>query len=97
LGAVAIIAIAAFASAPGQSPDIKPWTGALRDEGGKAIAGAIVRLQSDHALQTAKTAADGRFTFPTITAGKYSVSVDHKGKTGAYIPQIKLTGAGMEG
>ncbi len=96
LGAVAIIAIAACASAPGQSPDIKPWTGALRDEGGKAIAGAIVRLQSDHALQTAKTAADGRFTFPTITAGKYSISVEHKGKTATYIRKIQLPGAGME-
>jgi hypothetical protein len=93
---MAITALAACALAPCQSPDTQPWTGTLRDGIGQAIAGAVVRLQLADALATAKTAQDGRFTFPTVTAGEYSISVEYQGKTSTYIRKIQLPGAGLK-
>jgi Carboxypeptidase regulatory-like domain/TonB dependent receptor len=96
LAAVAIIAIAVCALAPGQTPDTRPWTGTLYDGAGNTIAEAVVRLGSGDALATAKTARDGRFTFPSLTAGEYSISVEYQGKTATYIRKIGLPGAGLK-
>ncbi len=93
---MAISALAACTLAPGQTPDTIPWTGTLYDGGGNAIAGAVVRLQLGDAPVTAKTASDGRFTFPALTAGKYSISVEYQGKTVTYIRKIQLPDAGLK-
>ena len=84
------------ALAPCQSPVAIPWTGTLRDGEGKAVAGAIVRLQSGDAVATAQTGSDGRFTFPALTAGEYSITVEYQGKTAAYIRKTQLPGAGLK-
>jgi len=92
---MAITALAVGALAPGQTTDTKPWTGILYDGAGNAIAGAAVHLRLGDALATAKTASDGRFTFSTLTAGDYSLSVEYQGKTATYIHNIPLPGAGL--
>ena len=94
--ALIIATLATSVLAPCQSPQVKPWTGALRNEGGKAIAGAVVRLQCDKTFATATTARDGGFTFPAIIAGECSISVEYQGKAAAYPRRIQLPGAESE-
>ncbi len=60
------------------------------------MAGASVRLQSDSILETARTAADGRFTFPALIPGAYSISVEYRGRTATYIPKIELPSASSD-
>ena len=81
LAAVAVTALAACALASAQPQDTKLWTGILFDGSGNAIPGAVVRLRRRDAVVNAKTAQDGRFTFPALTAGEYSISVESQGTT----------------
>jgi hypothetical protein len=81
----------------GQSPQANQFTGILRDGTGDAIAGAVLRLQQpDHAAVTARTAQDGRFTFPSIPAGEYSLAVEYQGRTATYAGKFQLPGMGPE-
>ena len=68
----------------------------MRDATGSPVAGAVVHLQLGATVFTAKTTHDGRFTFPTIAAGEYSISVEHQGITAAYASKIQVPGAGSE-
>src|ERR1700722_18758292 len=53
------------------------WDGVLRDDAGKAVADAVVRLHpaSGGSDYTSKTSAKGRFAFADLAAGSYEVSV----------------------
>ena len=78
----------------GQQHDTKSWTGIVRDSRGQAIAGAKVRLQSGSTRLTATTEKDGRFAFATVTAGRYSITVEYKGTTAAAARHVQLPGDG---
>ena len=78
----------------GQQHDTKSWTGIVRDSRGRAIAGATVRLQSGGTRLEAATGRDGRFTFATVTAGQYSVTIEYKGTTATLPRQVPLPGDG---
>jgi len=93
---LAITALAASTWAPCQLSDTRPWTATLRDAGGKPIDGAVVRLQSGDAVATAKTGADGRFTFSALATGEYSIAVEYQSKTATYIRKIQLPKAGLK-
>jgi hypothetical protein len=53
------------------------WSGVLRNENGKPVAGAVVKLHSISGGHdyTATTATDGKFAFAGIAADSYEVSV----------------------
>ena len=93
-----ILAIVLFACAfaRGQSPDAKPWTGILRDSTGKAVAGAEVHLQSGKSIVTSKTGPAGRFTFPALAPGEYSISVEYDRTTATYSRKVHLPTAGLD-
>jgi len=91
----AVMALAACAAVWGQQQGTKSWTGILNDGDGNAIAGAVVRLRLGDTLAAATTAPDGRFTFPSLAAGEYSISVEYHGTTAAYARKIQLPGVGV--
>lgn len=91
-----IAALAACVAATGQSPETKPWSGTLRDRAGKPIAGAVLRLQAEPTRLTAKTTPDGRFTFPAIAPGEYSISVEYQSKTATYARKLQFPGTASE-
>src|SRR5271157_782560 len=61
---------------------VTSWSGTLRDEAGKPVGGAVVKLQSTagNRAYTATTAATGEFTFASIAAGSYGLSASAGGK-----------------
>ncbi len=69
------------------------WKGVLRDDSGKAVSGAIVKLHSPTGKldYNARTSQDGAFSFARIIAGDYVLSVTENGKTqsAAKLAQIK--------
>lgn len=91
-----VTAVAAFALASGQQQDTRPWTGILLDSSGNPISGAVVTLQLHDAKMRAKTAQDGHFTFPALTAGEYSISVEYQGVTANSPRRIQLPTAGLK-
>src|SRR5580693_4609688 len=95
VAAVATV-LAACALASGQQQESKPWTGVLRDSAGNPVAGAVVQLQSGGPPVTAKTEPNGRFTFPALTAGEYSISVESNRATSMYPRKIQLPGTGLQ-
>ena len=72
--AVASLAVA-FAAAS--------WSGVLRDDAGKPVAEATVRLRAISGDQnyTARTSANGGFALTGVVAGEYRLSVESDGKT----------------
>jgi hypothetical protein len=94
--AVAVTALAACALASAQPQDTKPWTGILLDGSGNPIPGAVVRLLRRDAVVNAKTAQDGRFTFPALTAGEYSISVEYQGTTANATRRVQLPTVGLK-
>jgi len=48
--------------------------GFLLNDAGKGIAGVTVELRGGTPLRTTQTTADGKFTFPAVAAGTYSIS-----------------------
>ena len=93
---ILLVILAACALAPAQPQNTKPWTGILRDTAGKPIAGAEVHLQSGKATSSTKTEPTGRFTFPAVTPGEYSISVEHNGTTAIYSRKVQLPAAGLD-
>ena len=59
------------------------WTGVLRDDAGKPVADATIKLNSTsgHHEYTEKTAAGGQFVFTDIAAGTYKVEATAEDKT----------------
>ena len=93
---MAVTALAACALASAQPQDTKPWTGILLDGSGNPIPGAVVRLLRRDAVVNAKTAQDGRFTFPALTAGEYSISVEFQGTTANSTHRVQLPTVGLK-
>ena len=59
------------------------WSGVLRDDAGKPVAEATVRLRAisrDREYAT-RTSANGKFVFNAIVAGDYKLSIETAGKT----------------
>src|SRR5713101_6194774 len=59
------------------------WNGVLRDDAGKPVAEATVRLRAisgDREYAT-RTSANGKFVFNAIVAGDYKLSIETAGKT----------------
>ena len=59
------------------------WSGVLRDDAGKPVGDATVRLRaiSGEREYTARTSANGRFALAGVVAGDYRLSVQAAGKT----------------
>ncbi|MGP8092392.1 MAG: carboxypeptidase regulatory-like domain-containing protein, partial [Candidatus Sulfotelmatobacter sp.] len=71
------LAVALFAVPVADALAGASWSGVLRDDNGKPVAGAVVKLHSmsgGHDF-TATTAGDGKFAFAAIAADSYQVSV----------------------
>ncbi len=51
-----------------------------------------MRLQSDGVANAATTGSDGRFTFPTLAAGEYAISVEYQGTTASTPRKLQLPG-----
>src|ERR1700760_2770430 len=53
------------------------WSGHLRDNAGKPVNGAVIKLHSANAGReyTATTGADGSFDFAVLPADRYSLSI----------------------
>jgi hypothetical protein len=92
--AIGVVCIAVFLSAVPSAGAVSgaSWNGVLHDGAGKAVADAVIRLHppSGGTDYTSKTAANGRFSFADIAAGRYEVSVKVAGKEWkTAIPVIK--------
>ena len=94
--AISVLALAAVGMAGGQAQDAKPWTGELRDGGGHAIADAVITMRAGSSIATARTGADGHFTFTALTPGQYTLSVDSKGTVAALAAKLQLPGEGAK-
>lgn len=88
--------MAACALTAGAQRAETPWTGILRDAHGQAIADATVNAQAGAFRATATTGKDGRFAFPALPAGEYSISVTRQGATAAWPSAVRLPGDGSE-
>ncbi len=91
----AVVILFVFLGLPADQPDAAPqgtaasWQGAVRDAAGKAVVGAVVRVQPEAAgtkglsaspLESTTDAA-GAFTFAELPAGAYRVSLAWRGQT----------------
>jgi hypothetical protein len=76
------------------------WRGVLRDDAGKPISSATVKLTavSGDRQYITGTSADGGFAFPQIIAGNYQLAVERDGKTwGSAKPVVINEGAQLTG
>jgi hypothetical protein len=71
-------------------PDVKPWTGILRDDHRQPIAGAVVRLEAGVRHEAATTAQDGTFAFAALAPAEYSIAVEYHGLTAACPQPVQL-------
>ncbi len=76
---ICIVCLAVFLSAASSAGAVSgaSWDGVLRDDAGKAVAEAVIRLHSTSGSSdyTSKTSVKGRFAFADLAAGSYEVSV----------------------
>lgn len=79
------------AQAGGEPVSSVTWHGVLEDTAHAPIAEARVRLTGTRSA-TAKTEADGSFSFSALPAGQYRLTIVARGKTAAYAQAIALTG-----
>lgn len=70
--------------------------GSVQDSSGASVANAAVTAieVKTQAKSTAKTSDDGHFTFPTLTPGTYTVTIESSGFRKAVLSGIELTVAG---
>jgi hypothetical protein len=92
----AVLAIAFSSAALGKQGEASVWSGSLQDNQGKPAAGAIVKLQSGGAVESATTEKDGRFSFAHLAAGEYSLSVEYRGAVATVAHPIRLPGDNFE-
>lgn len=67
-----------------------PWSGVLRDESGTTISAGILRLAAGSAHLSATTDQEGRFIFPAIPPGEYSLTIESRGATANYATRLRL-------
>ena len=89
---LAFAALAFCASGAAEGPEAKPWMAILRDSQGAPLAGATVTVQSEAGRATARTGQDGRFTFPDLRPGQYSIGAERNGKTANTLRPVQLPG-----
>ena len=65
--------------------------GILRDSTGNPIANAMVHLDLGNTHAIARTEQNGRFTFPAVTPGEYSLRVEHNGAKWVYSGKLQLS------
>ncbi|HEX3227707.1 MAG TPA: TonB-dependent receptor, partial [Pyrinomonadaceae bacterium] len=65
-------------------------TGIVTDPNGAVVAGASVKLQNKetHAERTASSNDEGRYVFPSLEPGAYTISVDAKGFRKTTVSQV---------
>src|ERR1035438_7701922 len=75
-----IISITASITA---AASIGSWTGILRDGDGNPVGDATVTLHSTtgDAVYSSKTSPTGKFSFPEIAPGEYSLSIDKENRS----------------
>jgi hypothetical protein len=91
-GVAALLSLVACALAIGAQEPGTPWNGVLRDGRGEAIAGAVLSARSGTVQFTATSAKNGRFAFPALPAGEYSITADREGATAACARTLRLPG-----
>ena len=67
--------------------------GTVTDPSGATVPGALVQLRGPGAEQRRTTDATGQYTFPALTAGKYTVRVIAKGFTVGQRQNYEISGA----
>jgi len=67
-----------------------PWSGVLRNDAGAPVAEATIRLAPGAAHLSATTDREGRFSFPAVAPGDYSISVEWRGATATYSARTQL-------
>jgi len=83
-------ALLLFALTLGAETKEGPWSGIVRDDRGAAIASAVVRLNAGPTQLSATTDNDGRFSFPSIQPGEYSLTVEARGAATNYAARLQL-------
>ena len=78
---IALGSLMALGLATAQERDKEVFAGILLGGGGEPAAGAVVHLRSGKDDLSATTTNVGKFTFPLMAAGDYSVTVEYKGVT----------------
>ena len=100
LCALLLIAALGLASPAGASA-LASWRGRLRDDAGKPVAAASVRLTStggDRHSYASTTSGSGEFVLSAIVAGDYALSIAAAGKTwNSATPVIIRDGASLTG
>src|SRR5262245_5938348 len=68
-------------TAPAQVATTGQLVGAVQDQSGAVVPGVELQLQNDdtRAVLTAAASADGGFVFPTLTPGRYTLTVSKQG------------------
>src|ERR1700734_2351288 len=81
LGAILSLGVT---SAWAQTSQVGTVSGQVTDEQGGAVPGAAIRLTdiSTNAAQQTNSNADGRYAFPSVTPGTYSIAISKEGFNG---------------
>ena len=67
--------------------------GTVSDPSGASVPGALVQLRGPGAEQRRTTDASGQYSFPALTAGKYTIRVIAKGFTAGQRQNYEISGA----
>jgi hypothetical protein len=86
---IACLAILASLPATAQTNG-KPWSGVLRDDHRRPIAGASVRVESVGHVENITTGNDGSFSFAALAAAAYTVTVEYQGVTAVCAQPVQL-------
>jgi hypothetical protein len=89
---IALAGVALCALSAAEQRKARPWTATLRDSQGVAIAGATVRVESGSVKAAARTGPDGRFTFPALEPGTYTIRAERDGEMARTPHPVQLSG-----
>jgi hypothetical protein len=84
------IAYAPTARAQGQGPTTGALAGTVVDASGATVPDATVTITGPLGTATKSTAADGKFNFPNLVPGNYSVKVEKQGFATFAIPAVEV-------
>src|ERR1019366_10319185 len=69
--------------------------GTVTDPSGASVLGSLVQLRGPGAEQRRTTDAAGQYSFPALTAGKYTIRVIAKGFTAGQRQNFEISGAAV--